>query len=55
MNVGAVVRLPKVKGTLAERILNMDTVLHMLALERDLRKGAAAAALPRRAADGRVR
>ncbi len=34
VNVGAAVRLPKVKGTLAERILDMDAVLHMLALER---------------------
>ncbi len=34
VNVGAALRLPKVKGTLAERILDMDAVLHMLALER---------------------
>lgn len=34
VNVGAAIRLPKVKGTLAERILTIDAVLHMLALER---------------------
>ncbi len=40
VNVGAAVRLPKVKGTLAERILAMDAVLHMLALERNPRNKA---------------
>lgn len=37
VNVGAALRLPKVKGTLAERILDMDAVLLMLALERNPR------------------
>ncbi len=40
VNVGAAVRLPKVKGTLAERILDIDAVLHMLALERNPRNKA---------------
>lgn len=40
VNVGAAVRLPKVKGTLAELILDMDAVLHMLALERNPRNKA---------------
>lgn len=40
VNVGAAVRLPKVKGTLAERILDLDAVLHMLALERHPRNKA---------------
>jgi len=34
INVGAAIRLPPVKQTLAERILDVDAVLHMLALER---------------------
>ncbi len=40
VNVGAAIRLPKVKGTLAERILGIDDVLHMLALERQARNKA---------------
>ena len=40
VNVGAAIRLPKVRGTLAERILDMDAVLHMLALERNVRNKA---------------
>lgn len=40
MNVGAAVLLPKVKQTLAERILDIDAVLHMLALERNPRNKA---------------
>ncbi len=40
VNVGAAIRLPKVKGTLAERILGIDDVLHMLALERKPRNKA---------------
>lgn len=40
LNVGAPVRLPKIKQTLAERILDEDAVLHMLALERNLRNKA---------------
>lgn len=40
VNVGAAVRLPKVKGTLAERILDIDAVLPMLALERNPRNKA---------------
>ena len=40
VNVGAAIRLPKVKGTLAERILDVDAVLHMLALERQARNKA---------------
>ena len=40
VNVGAAVRLPKIKETLAERILDMDAVLHMLALERNPRNKA---------------
>ncbi len=38
VNVGAAIRLPPVKQTLAERILDVDAVLHMLALERHGRK-----------------
>src|SRR5690242_7377582 len=34
LNVGAAVALPKIKQTLAERILSEDAVLQMLALER---------------------
>jgi len=34
VNVGAAIRLPPVKQTLAERILDVDAVLHLLALER---------------------
>ena len=40
INVGAAIRLPKVKQTLAERILDVDAVLHMLALERKPRNKA---------------
>ena len=40
VNVGAAIRLPKVKQTLAERILDVDAVLHMLALERSPRNKA---------------
>ncbi len=40
VNVGAAIRLPRVKGTLAERILDVDAVLHMLALERQARNKA---------------
>jgi len=40
VNVGAAIRLPKVKGTLAERILGIDDVLRMLALERNSRNKA---------------
>ena len=40
LNVGAAVRLPKIKETLAERILDLDAALHMLALERNLRNKA---------------
>ena len=40
MNVGAAVRLPKIKHTLAERILDVDTVLQMLTLERQPRNKA---------------
>lgn len=40
VNVGAALRLPKVRGTLAERILDIDAVLHMLALERNVRNKA---------------
>jgi len=40
VNVGAALRLPKVRGTLAERILDIDAVLHLLAGERNLRNKA---------------
>ena len=40
VNVGAPVRLPRIKGTLAERILDVDAVLHLLALERHPRNKA---------------
>jgi len=40
VNVGVAIRLPKVKGTLAERILGIDDVLRMLALERQARNKA---------------
>lgn len=40
LNVGTPVRLPKIKQTLAERILDEDAVLHMLALERNPRNKA---------------
>ena len=40
VNVGAAIRLPKVKHTLAERILDVDAVVHMLALEREPRNKA---------------
>ena len=40
VNVGAPIRLPKIKGTLAERILDIDAVLHLLALERQPRNKA---------------
>src|SRR3954469_23642788 len=37
VNVGAAIRLPKAKQTLSERILDVDAVLHLLALERNPR------------------
>src|SRR4051812_23437185 len=37
VNVGAAIRLPKAKQTLSERILDVDAVLHLLALEREPR------------------
>src|SRR3954453_10483869 len=37
VNVGGAVRLPKAKQTLAERILDVNAVLHLLALERNPR------------------
>ena len=40
VNVGAAVRLPKIKDALAERILDMEAVVHMLALERNPRNKA---------------
>ncbi len=40
VNVGAAIRLPSIKATLAERILDVDAVLHMLALERHPRNKA---------------
>ena len=40
INVGAAIRLPKAKQTLAERILDVDAVLQLLALERDARNKA---------------
>ena len=40
VNVGAPIRLPRIKGTLAERILDIDAVLHLLALERQPRNKA---------------
>lgn len=40
VNVGASVKLPKINQTLAERILDEDAVLHMLALERNPRNEA---------------
>jgi integrase/recombinase XerD len=40
LNVGAPIKLPKIKGTLAERILDEDSVLHMLTLERNPRNKA---------------
>ena len=40
VNVGAAIRLPKVKQTLVERILDVEAVLHMLALERKPRNKA---------------
>ncbi len=40
VNVGAAIRPPKVRQTLAERILDVDAVLHMLALEREPRNKA---------------
>lgn len=40
VNVGAPIRLPRIKQTLAERILDIDAVLHMLALERNPRNKA---------------
>jgi site-specific recombinase XerD len=40
VNVGAAVRLPKAKQTLSERILDVDAVLHLLALERNARNKA---------------
>ena len=36
-NAGAPVRLPKIKQTLAERILDEDAMVHMLAIERNPR------------------
>jgi integrase/recombinase XerD len=40
VNVGAAIRLPKAKQTLSERILDVDAVLHLLALERHPRNKA---------------
>ena len=40
LNVGAAIFLPKIKQTLAERILAEDDVLRMLALERNTRNRA---------------
>ncbi|HEY0418232.1 MAG TPA: tyrosine-type recombinase/integrase [Acetobacteraceae bacterium] len=40
VNVGAAVRLPKAKQTLSERILDVDAVLHLVALERHARNKA---------------
>jgi integrase/recombinase XerD len=40
VNVGAAIRLPKAKQTLSERILDVDAVLHLLALERNARNKA---------------
>ena len=40
LNVGAAVFLPKVKQTLAERIMSEDNVLHMIAMERTPRNRA---------------
>jgi integrase/recombinase XerD len=40
VNVGAAIRLPKAKQTLSERILDVDAVLHLLALERNPRNKA---------------
>ena len=40
VNVGAAIRLPKAKQTLSERILDVDAVLHLLALERNSRNKA---------------
>jgi len=40
VNVGAGIRLPKAKQTLSERILDVDAVLHLLALERNARNKA---------------
>jgi hypothetical protein len=37
LNVGTPVRLPKIKQTLAEPILDEGAVLHMLTLERNPR------------------
>ena len=37
VNVGAAIRLPRAKQTLSERILVLDAVLHLLALERQPR------------------
>jgi integrase/recombinase XerD len=38
--VGAAIRLPRAKQTLSERILDVDAVLHLLALERNPRNKA---------------
>ena len=35
VNLGAAIRLPRAKQTLSERILDVDAVLHLLALERN--------------------
>ena len=40
VNIGAAIRLPKAKQTLSERILDVDAVLHLLALERNPRNKA---------------
>jgi site-specific recombinase XerD len=40
VNVGAAIRLPRAKQTLSERILDVDAVLHLLALERNARNKA---------------
>src|SRR3954447_10770199 len=40
VNVGAAIRLPRAKQTLSERILDVDAVLHLLALERNPRNKA---------------
>src|SRR3954452_2183192 len=40
VNVGAAIRLPRAKQTLSEKILDVDAVLHLLALERNPRNKA---------------
>jgi hypothetical protein len=50
-NVGAAIRVPPIKNVLAERILEEDDVIRLIALEPDRRKPRVAAARPHRGAE----